>query len=254
MSTVKFTQRALAPGGLLQPADRRRSIAAVAVVHLGLAYALLYGLSVDVRRSTQAVTRLIAVTLSPPPPMVVIEPQRHAAAQSAAPVAARDQPGGSTGPSTIRAPNPVAPIVATAPTVSPGGSAGSGTLSGGGSGGGTGGQGAGDGAGTGEGDGGADLEWLSGEIRRSDYPRAVLAAGIGGRVEFRFTVGVAGRVTACTVTRSSGNAELDATTCRLAIQRFRYRPSKDASGRPIAVVVEGDQIWSTSRDDNDRQD
>jgi periplasmic protein TonB len=232
--------------GFLRPGDRWRSIAAVAVVHLGLAYALLYGPSVEVRRSTAAVTHLIAVQLAPPVPVVPVEPKpRPAERAAAAPPAAPDKPGGSTGPSNIRAANPVAPIVAAAPTASPGGNSGTGTSvgSGSGSGGGTGGQ------GTGTGDGGTDLEWLSGEIRQSDYPRAALTAGIGGRVEFRFTVGVAGRVTACTITRSSGNAELDATTCRLVMKRFRYRPSTDERGRPIPAEVDGDQDWSTRRGD-----
>jgi protein TonB len=184
---------------------------------------------------------LIAVTLAPPPPVVVVEPKKRAASQSAAPVAAHDNPGGSTGPSTIRAPNPVAPIVAIAPTASPGGNSGYGTLTGSGSGGGTGGQGTGNGDGDGE--GGADLELLSGEFRSSDYPRSV-RTGIGGTVEFRFVVGVSGRVTNCTVTRSSGNADLDATTCRVVLKRFRYRPATDANGRPIPEVVEGDVDWN----------
>lgn len=229
--------------GFMHPGDRWRSIAAVAVVHIALAYALLSGLSVHVQQSAEAVTQLIAVRLLPPPPVVLVEPKKRSASQSAAPVAAHDRPGGSTGPSIVRAPNPVAPIVDVAPTVSPGGNAGYGTLTGSGSGGGTGGQ------GTGNGEGGTDLEWLSGEIRQSDYPRAALRAGIGGRVEFRFTVGVTGRVTDCAITRSSGNTELDATTCRVVMKRFRYRPSTDATGRPIPDEVEGDQVWSTNRYD-----
>ena len=204
----------------------------------------------NVRQSAQAVTQLIAVRLLPPPPLVVVEPKRRDAAQSPAPVAAHDRPGGSTGPSTVKAPNPVAPIVAVAPTVSPGGTAGHGTLTGTGSGGGPGGQ----GTGTGQGDGGTDLEWIKGEIRVSDYPRSARRAGIGGRVEFRFIVGVTGRVTNCTITRSSGNAELDDTTCRVVMKRFRYRPSTNAAGYPIPAEVEGDHLWTTNRYEADEQD
>jgi protein TonB len=50
-------------------------------------------------------------------------------------------------------------------------------------------------------------------------------------------------VTSCTVTRSSGVAELDALTCRLIRERFRYRPSTDRYGRPIADEVEGEHDW-----------
>lgn len=232
--------------GYLNPGERWRSVAAVAVLHVALAYALLFGLSVKVPTSAEEVTRLIAVRL-PPPPLVVVEPKRSVASQSAAPVAAHDRPGGSTGPSTVKAPNPVAPIVAVAPTVSPGGTAGHGTLTGTGSGGGPGGQ----GVGTGRGDGGTDLEWIRGEIRVSDYPRAARRAGIGGRVEFRFTVGITGRVADCTITRSSGNAELDATTCRVVMKRFRYRPSTNAAGYPIPSEVEGEHLWTTNRNEID---
>lgn len=239
-----------APRGFVSQRERWRSIAAVAVVHVALAYALLAGLSVNVRQSAQAVTQLIAVRLLPPPPLVVVEPKRRDVSQSPAPVAAHDRPGGSTGPSTVKAPNPVAPIVAVAPTVSPGGTAGHGTLTGTGSGGGPGGQ----GAGTGQGDGGTDLEWIKGEIRVSDYPRSARRAGIGGRVEFRFIVGVTGRVTSCTITRSSGNADLDDTTCRVVMKRFRYRPSTNAAGYPIPAEVEGDHLWTTNRYEADEQD
>ena len=225
--------------GFLRPGDRWRSIAAVAVVHLGLAYALLYGLSVEVRRSTAAVTHLIAVTLAPPVPVVRVEPKPRPLERAAAAPAAPDRPGGSTGPSKVRAANPVAPIVAAALTASPGGNSGTGTSVGSGSGGGTGGE----GTGTGNGDGGTDLEPLSEEFRPSDYPRSV-RTGTGGRVEFRYTVGVSGRVTDCSVTRSSGNADLDAATCRVVLKRFRYRPATDANGRPFPTVVEGDVDWN----------
>jgi periplasmic protein TonB len=50
-------------------------------------------------------------------------------------------------------------------------------------------------------------------------------------------------VSRCTVTSSSGVPELDALTCRLIVQRFRYRPSTDRYGRPIADTVEGEHEW-----------
>ena len=87
-------------------------------------------------------------------------------------------------------------------------------------------------------------EFPSGE---DDYPRSAFEAGIGGTVLMRFTVGVTGRVTDCRVTRSSGNAELDGTTCRLILKRFRYRPARNAQGRPVAAVVTGKQQWVLSR-------
>jgi periplasmic protein TonB len=117
--------------------------------------------------------------------------------------------------------------------------AGPGTGAGGeGNGSGSGGEGNGPGAG-----GGTPLRWTGGRIRNSDYPKGALAAGVSGTVGLRFTVGVKGRVTDCVVTRSSGNRELDETTCRLIRERFRYKPSRDARGRPYADTVTGEHVW-----------
>ena len=92
-------------------------------------------------------------------------------------------------------------------------------------------------------EGGTDLVQIAGEILPSDYPRDLRERGIGGRVGIVFTVGINGRVTSCRVTRSSGVPELDALTCRLIQQRFRYRPSTDRYGRPIPDEVEGEHDW-----------
>lgn len=59
----------------------------------------------------------------------------------------------------------------------------------------------------------------------------------------RGTVGVNGRVTRCTVTRSSGVPELDVLTCRLIEQRFVYRPATDRQGRPVPDEVEIEWTW-----------
>ena len=45
------------------------------------------------------------------------------------------------------------------------------------------------------------------------------------------------------MTASSGVPELDRLTCSLVQQRFRYRPSTNAFGRPISDEVEGQQEW-----------
>ena len=114
---------------------------------------------------------------------------------------------------------------------------GTGPAIGSGAGGGTGGN------GYGNDEGGTELEQIAGEITSRDYPRDLREAGVGGRVQFTFTVEPNGRVGRCTVTRSSGVPELDALTCRLVQQRFVYRPSTDRFGRPIEDEVEGEHDW-----------
>jgi protein TonB len=223
--------------------DRPRALVAVAVVHFILAVGLIAGLTVRLVGRPEEVTQLVDVRLLPPPTSPSPSPsppQPRKTSQDSAPRAVPDRLGGSTGPSELRLPVPVAPLVAASPTPAPGGLAGNGTAVGTGSGGGNGGE----GQGAGNGDGGTDLEWLAGEIRQSDYPRAALRAGIGGRVEFRYTVGINGRVTRCGIIRSSGNRDLDVATCRLVMKRFRYRPATDSFGRPSVAEVEGEQSWT----------
>lgn len=114
---------------------------------------------------------------------------------------------------------------------------------------GTGAGGIGDGTGSGDagdGDGGGGGEpprLIRGRLRDSDYPRAAGAAGIGGTVGVRYFVGEDGRVGACSVTRSSGNEELDAITCRLIRERFRFRPSLDEDGRPVGSFLVEKHSW-----------
>ncbi|MDH7976049.1 energy transducer TonB, partial [Sphingomonas sp. AR_OL41] len=113
---------------------------------------------------------------------------------------------------------------------------------------GAGGEGNGNGAGgDGDGDGGTPLVLIKGRIKDSDYPRDLLRDGVSGTVYLRFVVGVEGRVTSCTVTKTSGSAELDNTTCRLIMERFRYRPTRDRQGRPVPDEVIGYHRWDLWR-------
>ena len=227
------------------PRERAYALAGVAAVQLALAFALLNGLRVDLVRSGEIVSRLIEVTLqrpqvppTPPVPAKARSDRRTASAPKAEP----KPPGGSPGPQPAHSPPSVTPVLAVRPSVAPsGGGAGTGPALGSGSGGGVGGE------GYGRGEGGTDLEQIAGEITPRDVPRHLREAGIGGTVGFVFTVGVNGRVTRCSVTRSSGVPELDALTCRLVQQRFVYRPATDRYGRPVSDEVEGEQEWIPSR-------
>ena len=229
---------------IVRPRERAYALAAVVLVQLGLALILLRGFHVDVSRSSDLVQRLIAVTLAkPPPPPVVHPPPRSTPQPQSAPKAAPDKLGGSPGPKPAHAPPSVTPVVAVHPSVAPsGGGSGTGPAIGAGAGGGTGGN----GYGAGEG-GGTDLEQIAGEITPRDYPRRLREAGVGGVVGISFRVEPTGLVSRCTVTQSSGVPELDALTCRLIVQRFRYRPSTDRYGRPIADTVDGEHEWIPHR-------
>jgi|SRR3954451_2420297 len=225
---------------MMRPRERAYALAAVVLVQLVLGFVVLTGFRVELTRSADAVQRLIKIALAkPPPPPPPIRPApKPAHRTSSAPKAAPKPLGGSVGPQPAHALPSVTPIVAVHPTVAPsGGGSGTGPALGSGAGGGSGGQ------GYGEGEGGTDLEHIGGEILLSDYPPSLGRAGVGGRVTVTFTVQVNGRATGCHVTRSSRVPELDALTCHIVEQRFRFRPSTDRYGRPIPDEVDWDHDW-----------
>ena len=223
--------------------QRGPALLLVALVHVGLALALLSGLHVPITRPQELITRIVDITLPPPPPPVVDIPKPVPKPKAAAAAVALPAPrGGPKGPSPVKQSAPTVtrvPFPVPQPVPVAGGGQGSGTASGAGAGGGTGGN----GEGSGGDDGGTDLEQVAGDISMRDSPRDLGRKGIGGRVFFTIVVGADGRVHGCRVTRSSGVPELDQLTCRLVSARFRYRPSTDRNGRPIADEVDGEQDW-----------
>ena len=66
------------------------------------------------------------------------------------------------------------------------------------------------------------------------YPPAAQRAGAQGRVVARLSIGTDGRVSDCSVSSSSGNSDLDETTCRIARRSVKFSPAKDDSGNAIA--------------------
>ncbi|WP_428681588.1 energy transducer TonB [Sphingopyxis sp.] len=213
---------------------------------LGVGVVLVSGLDLDaVRKASEAIS---AIALpAPPPPREETKPAPTATEREngraspanqhakAAPIAApKPKFSPPEPPPVAAAPHPGTGNEASAgasPVPGPGSGAG-------GSGNGTGAGGSGNGTG-----GGARAVWRSGTIRDSDYPRDASRAKIGGEVEVRFTIQPTGRVTGCRVTRSSGDSSLDATTCRLIEERFRFRPATNASGTPIASPYGWRQSW-----------
>jgi len=240
--------------------DRARSAAGVAALHVLLGYAFLTGLGFAPLQPVADELKLFDAVDEPPPPAA--EPARPETEKKTRKAKPKDPEGAASPanlrntPSEIVAPPPeirlpVPPPVIAAPAAGQGSAAAAGAANVPGPGTGSGGRGTGlgsgsQGSGTGGGGGGGRgtrARLLSGSIRDSDYPRAPYEAHVGGTVLLRFVVAPDGRVRQCAVTRSSGNAELDATTCRLIERRFRYRPARDAEGRAVADTIRGQQIW-----------
>jgi protein TonB len=73
----------------------------------------------------------------------------------------------------------------------------------------------------------------AGWVTNDDYPTAALRDEVQGVVGIDVTIGADGRVTACSVTTSSGNEQLDQATCRLYARRAHFQPALDDGGKPI---------------------
>ena len=85
--------------------------------------------------------------------------------------------------------------------------------------------------------------WLSGTIEDSDYPRSAREAGMSGTTVAVFIVTAKGRASQCRTGRSSGDGELDRTTCELITRRFRFRPARDDKGRTVSDVGRWEHRW-----------
>jgi periplasmic protein TonB len=235
------------------PSHRAAAAGGAAAVNALLLYCLLYGLAVALHAGPSRTAQPIVVTAEPPrPPPAPMTPQPRDRRDEGegAPPALRAEP------TEIVAPEPSIPLpptpVAAAPLAGTGSDRSKGAAEVPGPG--TGAGGIGDGPGRGRRGAGQGGGWHTpprrtrGSLGDADYPAMVGAAGGGGTVSVQFSVETDGRVGRCFVTRSSGNAQLDEMTCRLIVQRYRFRPSLDGDGRPVRSQVVEDHSWTTVDD------
>lgn len=68
-------------------------------------------------------------------------------------------------------------------------------------------------------------------------------ARFGNSVTVAMTVGVNGRASNCRVMRPSSDPVADDIVCRLAVERFRFRPATDAAGNPVPATYGWRQEW-----------
>jgi len=231
--------------------DRLTAGAGAVLLEAALGYALITGLHVVRGLPAPDALQVIGIVPTPPPPPPKPKPPPKPRTRS--PEGAASPPNLKATPTEIVRPPPppivfpppppiaaapiagigAAPSAGAAPVPGPGTGAGG---EGNGTGSGTGGNGTGAGGGAGR---GTPPRQIHGRIKDKDYPESAKAAGAQGVVWVRFTVMVDGRAANCRVLRSSGNAAIDETTCRLIQERFRYKPAKDERGRPVqADLVE----------------
>ncbi|MFC4256399.1 TonB family protein [Altererythrobacter xixiisoli] len=88
----------------------------------------------------------------------------------------------------------------------------------------------------------------AGWISTDDYPANELRRGIEGTSHYRLVIGSNGRVNACEITTTSGNARLDATTCSLITRRARFDAAMDNSGARTVGTYSGSVKWEIPKD------
>lgn len=225
--------------------DRAKAIAAVAVVHAGLAGIILSGLDVQMIADHVDSLKTFNIVEDPVPPPQPPPPARQAERAKQADGAA----GKKAEPTPVVAPRPRIEIPATPPVpaapvagtgnTSRAGAAASGTGPGaGGSGMGRGGGGAGDYSGY------TPARRIS-RIPNREYRRLVQVSGRRtGSVGITLKVNIDGAPSNCRVARSSGNGVVDALMCRLALDYVRFRPALDADGRPVAQDITWYPDWA----------
>lgn len=218
-------------------------IVLVALLHVAALLGLIRAFAPDF---TAQVTRTVLSTFSvtvvtpPPAPEPSKEPERAGAAADAGKKAVARE---------VKADKPKVDIAKSpAPKAASTGSANSSGAKDAGAGTGAGGQGSGTGSGTGgTGTGGGltrKVEKIAGEINSAkDYPRDTRDLRKDDYVIIAITVSAEGKPTACRIHRPSKDAQANAITCTLAIQRFRFKPATDAQGNPVASTYGWRQRW-----------
>ena len=222
------------------------AIVAVALLHVAAAVLLVRAFAPGfVSEAVKSVVSTFSVTITapeptptPPPPA----PDTSAAGKSG-------EAGKHATPREVLAPKPKVEIAHSqpAPRATSTGTADSSGARDAGAGTGAGGPGDGTGSGAGgngTGAGGSKVEKIAGEINSArDYPIATRDLRIGGSVVIYLTVGTDGRASACRVARPSRDPQSDAITCRLAVDRFRFRPATDPNGKPLVSTYGWQQRW-----------
>jgi protein TonB len=209
--------------------NKTAAIVVVALVHLGLGYALVTGLAYNVIKQAAEDLKTFDVEEEPPPPEEIPPPPENQPETPPPPQVAAPPPLVRTPvvsspvqatpnpppfvPTPVYRPAPPAPPRPPPPPpvkrVEPKSVTGS----------------------------------LQGLIRDADYPQSAIERDEQGVVAVSLTIGPSGRVSNCSVTSSSGSRTLDSTTCRILSSRARYTPAQDASGNPTSGNVTGRVTW-----------
>lgn len=186
----------------------------VVLLHVVVGYALVTGLAYEAYKKIKEVTTAVKIdpdkppppppppppkTDTPPPPPIVAPPPAVQLNVAPPPIQTVATPPPAAPPPPVVVPAPPAPPP---PRFTPKGASPKGRVA----------------------------DWAS----DNDYPTRALQLGQEGVTGVRLAVGTDGRVSECQVSKSSGSAELDKTTCDLIRRRARFNVATDGDGNPVA--------------------
>ena len=188
--------------------NRTLAIILVAVIQLGLGYAIVTGLAYNVIKKAAQDLKTFDVEEQPPPPEEPPPPPKDMPDVPPPPIAPPSivQLNTPAPPTITQVISPIIPPVAPAPPapppppppkkIEPARARG-------------------------------DVRMLFSD---SDYPASAQAAGAQGTAQASLTIGPDGRVVGCSLVRSTGNGALDAATCNILRRRAKFTPAHDSSG------------------------
>jgi periplasmic protein TonB len=81
-------------------------------------------------------------------------------------------------------------------------------------------------------------------VTDGDYRPRWIRENMTGSARFTLNIDANGRVSNCTITRSTGHAELDAATCQLVTKRARFDAARDGNGKPVAGSYSNSVNWN----------
>lgn len=85
-------------------------------------------------------------------------------------------------------------------------------------------------------------------VTDNDYPTTSLQHNSTGIVGFVLAIDPAGVPSGCEIAQSSRDPDLDKATCDLMIQRARFTPATDATGKPTTGTYRSSIRWQIPHD------
>jgi protein TonB len=76
-------------------------------------------------------------------------------------------------------------------------------------------------------------------VTNDDHRSRWILEEMAGTARFNLTIDTRGKVTGCTITRSTGHAPLGAATCKIVTRRARFAAARSGTGKPVAGHYSG---------------